>query len=66
MEYIKNNIITIDLNVYATQTQYAADNKMRLNTVSQQVKRAKDGQPGSKGIEFIEIPELNNLILIKK
>ena len=60
----KSNIITIDLNVYCTQADYAKERKMNLSTVSQWVKRAKAGK--TQPIEYWEIPQLNNLTLVKK
>lgn len=60
----KNNILTIDLNVYCTQTQYAKDKNMRLATVSQQVKRALAGE-GTAKVEPLHIPELG-ITLVKK
>lgn len=62
----KNNILKIDLDVWTTQAQKANDSGIRLNTISQQIKRARAGEAGSHGIEYWEIPELNNLILVKK
>ena len=60
-----SNIITIDLNKYCTQQQYAKDNNIRLNTLSQRIKRIKAGE-SKINIDFIEIPELNNLVLVNK
>jgi hypothetical protein len=61
---MKPNIITIDLNVYCTQANYALEKNMKLATVSQWVKRAKDNTANK--IEILEIPELNNLVLVKR
>jgi hypothetical protein len=61
----KNNILTIDLNKYCTQQQYANEKNMRLNTLSQQIKRIKEGK-SNKVIDFIEIKELNNLVLVNR
>ncbi len=61
----KDNIITIDLNKYCTQQQYAKDTGIKLNTISQRIKRIKAGE-SKINIDFIEIPELNNLILINR
>jgi hypothetical protein len=60
----KDRKIVIDLNVYCTQADYAKDNDKKLSTVSQWVKRAKAGQ--SNLIDYLEIPELNNLTLVKR
>jgi hypothetical protein len=61
----KSNILTIDLNVYCTQQQYAKETGTKLNTISQQIKRTKEGKT-SNPVEILEIPELNNLVLIKR
>ena len=65
MAKIKENIITIDLNKYCTQQQYSKENSIKLNTLSQRIKRIKAGQP-APNVDFIEIKELNNLILINR
>lgn len=54
----QRTIIIIDLSKYCTQQQYAIDNNVRLNTVSQWVKRAKAGE-GKAKIEYFDIPELS-------
>lgn len=41
----KNNVLTIDFNVWCTQQQRAHAAEMPLNTLSQQVKRALEGKP---------------------
>lgn len=56
----------IDLNEWTTQLNKSIDKDIKLNTISQQIKRAKEGKSGSAGIEFMEIPQLNGLILVKK
>lgn len=61
----KNNIVTIDLNEWCTQQQKAKEQGIKLNTLSQQIKRTKAGTT-STPIEYWEIPELNNLILVKR
>lgn len=65
MSYIKNNIITINLNEWCTQSQKAIETDIKINTISQRIKRAKEGKPGSKGIEFLDIPELS-ITLVKR
>ena len=60
----KDKKIVIDLSVYCTQADYAKDNNVKLSTVSQWVKRAKEGK--TQPVEYWEIPELNNLTLVKK
>ena len=57
--------ITIDLSEWSTQQQYAKDNKIKLNTVSQWIKRTKEGKTVNPAT-IREIPELNNLVLIKR
>lgn len=57
--------ITIDLDTWCTQQDKARLTGQRLNTISQQVKRTKAGQT-SKPVEILEIPELNNLVLVKR
>jgi transposase-like protein len=59
------NKITIDLTVWTTQQQYSRETGIKLNTISQWVKRTKEGK-GNKTVEILEIPELNNLVLIKR
>lgn len=59
------NILTIDLNKYCTQQQYAKEKEIKLNTLSQRIKRIKAGE-SKINIDFIEIPELNNLVLINR
>ena len=61
----KNKIITIDLNKYCTQQQYAVENGIPLNRISQRIKRTKEGKTINP-VEILEIPELNNLVLIKR
>lgn len=60
----KKNIITINLDKYCTQANYATEYNVKLSTVSQWVKRKIDGK--SNKVEILEIPELNNLVLIKR
>jgi hypothetical protein len=55
----------IDLTKYCTQAQYARDNGIKLGTLSQWVKRAKDGKSTPVNIEYLEVPELK-LTLVKK
>lgn len=57
--------IVIDPNIWATQQQYAKENKIKLNTISQWIKRTKEGKTVNPAIIW-EIPELNNLVLIKR
>lgn len=61
----KNKTITIDLDKYCTQQQYAIEKSIKLNTLSQRIKRIKAGE-SKIFIDFIEIPELNNLILVNR
>jgi hypothetical protein len=60
----KDNILTIDLNVWTTQQEYAASNGIKLNTVSQRLKRTKDGKT-TNPIEYLDIKELG-ITLIKR
>lgn len=60
-----NNTIVIDKSIWATQQQYAKETGVKLNTISQQIKRTKEGKTVNPVI-FWEIPELNNLVLIKR
>ncbi len=57
------NKITIDLDKYCTQSDYAKETGIKLGTISQWVKRAKEGK-GAK-IDYLIIPELQ-LTLIKR
>jgi hypothetical protein len=60
-----NKIIKIDLSKWSTQQQFARDNNIPLNRISQRIKRTKDGTTKNP-LEILEIPELNNLVLINK
>jgi hypothetical protein len=53
----------IDLNQWITQANYAAQTGYKLGTISQWVKRVKDGE-GNK-IDIKDIPELG-ITLVKK
>ena len=61
---MKKKLIIIDMEEWCTQTEKAALTGMRLNTISQQVKRALAGQPAA-GIVIKHIPELN-ITLVKR
>ena len=61
----KKNVIAIDLNTWSTQQQYARDNNVPLNRISQRIKRTKAGKTVNP-VTIWEIPELNNIVLIKK
>lgn len=58
-----NSKITIDLSKYCTQSDYAKETGTKLGTVSQWVKRTKEGK--SAKIEYLYIPELQ-LTLVKR
>lgn len=60
----KNNTITIDLNVWTTQTQKAKDKGLNESTIRQRVSRTKKGK-GLIKEEYWHIPELD-LTLVKK
>jgi hypothetical protein len=60
----KNNIITIDLNVWTTQTQKAKDLGINESTIRQRVSRYKRGKGTINEITW-HIPELS-LTLVKK
>lgn len=60
----KDNIISIDLNVWTTQTQKAKSLGLNESTIRQRVLRTKLGKGNIKE-EYLEIPELN-LTLVKK
>jgi len=57
--------LIIDTRIWATQQQYAIENKKKLNTISQWIKRTKEGKTVNPATIW-EIPELNNLVLIKR
>jgi hypothetical protein len=57
------HILTIDLTEWLTQADYARKHGYKLTTISQWVKRAKDGQ-GSQKIDYLDIPELS-ITLVK-
>ena len=54
----------IDLQGWITQVEYARKTGYKLNTVSQWVKRAKEGK-GSAKIDYLDVPELG-ITLVKK
>lgn len=54
----KGNKLIIDLDKWITQQGYIKEFGGRLNTLSQKIKRAKDGET-SNPIEYWYIPELN-------
>ncbi len=61
---MKPNIITIDLNLWCTQTTKARETGVKQTLISQKVCRLRAGKP--QDIEILEIPELNNLVLVKR
>lgn len=56
--------ITIDLDTWITQAEYSRKTGIKLATISQWVKRAKEGQYTPK-IEYLDIPELS-ITLVRK
>lgn len=58
--------LIINIEEYCTQSEYSKLTGIKLNTISQQIKRAKEGIGGSNGIDYKEYPELNNLILVRR
>jgi len=64
MAKISNNTITIDLNIWTTQTSKAKNLGLNESTIRQRVSRAKKGK-GSNTEVVWHIPELN-LTLVKK
>ena len=61
----KNNIIEIDLSKWQTPINYAKYHNIPIGTLSQQIKRTREGKTPNP-LPIWEIPELNNLILIRK
>jgi len=55
----------IDLNQYCTQAEYCRIHNIKLGTLSQWIKRAKDGQSIPVNIEYLHVPELK-ITLVKK
>lgn len=55
---------TIDLKGWMTQAEYARKSGYKLNTISQWVKRAKEGE-GLPKIQTLDVPELG-ITLVKK
>lgn len=55
----KDNVLTIDFNVWCTQQQRAHAAEMPLNTLSQQVKRALEGKPTP--LKINEVWHINQL-----
>jgi len=54
---------TIDLKGWVTQAEYSRKTGYKLNTVSQWVKRAKEGK-GSAKIDYLDVPALG-ITLVK-
>lgn len=54
----------IDLKGWHRQAEYARLTGYKLNTISQWVKRAKEGK-GAVKIEYLDVPELG-ITLVKK
>ena len=50
---------TIDLTKYCTQAEYCRLTGIKLGTLSQWIKRAKDGQSIPVNIEYLYVPELS-------
>lgn len=61
----KGSILTVDLSQWYTQQQYAALKGMRLNTLSQWIRREQAGQKHPGKIAIYPVPELNNLVLVR-
>ena len=61
----KGNILTVDLSQWYTQQQYAALKGMRLNTLSQWIRREQAGQKHPGKIAIYPVPELNNIVLVR-
>lgn len=58
----------VDLSQYITQAEYARINGLKLGTLSQWIKRMKEGEAvpdHAKHIQYLEVPELS-LTLVKK
>jgi hypothetical protein len=60
----KDNILIIDLDTWTTQAQYAAEQGIKLNTVSQRLKRTKEGK-SAQPIEYLDVKELG-ITLVKR
>ncbi len=61
----KGTILTVDLSQWYTQQQYAALKGMRLNTLSQWIRREQAGQKHPGKIAIYPVPELNNIVLVR-
>jgi hypothetical protein len=62
----KNNIVTIDFNVWCTQQQLAELTSTNLSTISMKVKRTLDGTAGKgNSVDYLRIEQLN-LTLVKR
>jgi hypothetical protein len=57
-------ILTIDLNKWQTQADYAKEHGIKLGTVSAQVARSKTGATPAP-IEYLDVPELG-ITLIRR
>ncbi len=63
--YICSMAKQIDLSQYCTQADYARNNGIKLGTLSQWIKRAKEGKSIPVNIEYLYLPELK-ITLVKK
>lgn len=62
---MKDNKITIDFNVWQTQSQYAKETGIRLGTISQQVKRIRNGETVNPTLTLLHIEQLG-ITLVKR
>jgi hypothetical protein len=56
---------TIDLSMYCTQVEYCRLHGIKLGTLSQWIKRTKEGKSTPVDIEYLYVPELK-ITLVKK
>ncbi len=61
----KDTNTKIDFSKWQTQAEYARENGVLLVTVSQWVKRSKEGK-GNIRIEYLDVPEMGVTLVKKK
>ncbi len=60
------DLLGVNLSIWYTQKRFASLRGIRLNSLSQQVKRLQDKGRDTDGfISIFLVPELNNLVLVR-
>ena len=62
----QGDLLGVNLSIWYTQKRFASLRGIRLNSLSQQVKRLQDKGRDTDGfISIFLVPELNNLVLVR-